>query len=183
MRIVLLLVGMLVGSVATRHASSSPPEHTCIVREAEPRIVTVERPVVREVIVEREVETVEGEEVEEEGDPIDMTRVFERVAAAIVPSGIHGRVLDASTGEPLPGATIVASDGQRSYTAIAVEDGGYDIALPAGRYTVTIYYADHVVDYPGIDVASDRRSLLYGRVLGGVSFSGTMSIDNVYIVE
>ncbi len=53
---------------------------------------------------------------------------------------ITGRVLDASTGKPLPGAVVVAASTEASsgWSAVAGADGAFALGeLPAGRYDLT----------------------------------------------
>ena len=72
---------------------------------------------------------------------------------------IEGVVKDKATGQPLPGATVVAtspaSKGQQ--VAITDEHGRYAIAnLPPGTYLVTLYYADQTIERKGVIAKVDK---------------------------
>ena len=73
------------------------------------------------------------------------------------PSMIHGQLIDSSTGNPLPGVTVVATSPQMqgAQTAITDENGYYAIAqLPTGDYLVTFYYLDATVERSSVAVNS-----------------------------
>ncbi len=68
---------------------------------------------------------------------------------------IQGVVVDSTTGDPLPGATITATSPavQGAETAITDEDGRYVIGnLPRGVYSVIVYYADVMVHGSSVTV-------------------------------
>src|SRR5438093_7780553 len=80
---------------------------------------------------------------------------------------ISGRVLAASTGDPLRKAIVIASSSAGNFPpAIADAEGRFVVAsLPAGRYTLTASKAGYVHTEasnpapipPGIDVADGAR--------------------------
>jgi N-acetylneuraminic acid mutarotase len=64
---------------------------------------------------------------------------------------ISGAVTDASTGKPVAGATVTISGG---YSATTDANGAYDLAVPAGSYTVDVSdYGYHDGSAAGVAVA------------------------------
>ncbi|HUH04601.1 MAG TPA: carboxypeptidase-like regulatory domain-containing protein, partial [Kofleriaceae bacterium] len=156
---------------------------------------------------------------------------------------VRGVVKDASTGEPIVGATVVATSRalQGQQAEITDGSGSYTLAnLPPGTYEVTVYFSDarfsrsnvlirlgktaqvnisidpkatggEIIRIEGtapiIDQGSTKTGITinqdytdnvptgrtFGAVLGaaagsqgdlyGVSFSGSTSVENVYIIE
>ena len=56
---------------------------------------------------------------------------------ALVAGIVNGLVTDASTGEPLIGATITYANGRGTTTDI---EGRFTLQIPKGRYTLTARY-------------------------------------------
>lgn len=64
--------------------------------------------------------------------------------------GIHGRITDLSTGEPLVTAQIIALN--TSYGTISDEGGFYHLALPAGRYQIKVQMVGYQSDTLEVEV-------------------------------
>lgn len=62
------------------------------------------------------------------------------VALVLAPMGtLHGRVVDATRGTPLPGRRVLAKGEEKSFASLVGPDGRYEITgLPAGRYDVRV---------------------------------------------
>lgn len=73
---------------------------------------------------------------------------------------IEGEIVDAKTGEPLAGVTIVAMrDDHDVRTQISDAEGYFRLhALPAARYRLDIYYADATVHLADVVVAPGERA-------------------------
>ncbi|MCA9673509.1 MAG: carboxypeptidase regulatory-like domain-containing protein [Kofleriaceae bacterium] len=77
---------------------------------------------------------------------------------------ISGVVTDQSTGDPLPGVTIVITGTTvASQTVITDENGYYKVSSlpPGGGYLVTFYYADITVERRGITVGINKTAPVY----------------------
>lgn len=104
-----------------------------------------------------------GPDVEAAPSPVEPVRV-KLVAAPDLPAGtgaVTGTLLD-SEGERIIGATVVVTSAalQGMQTAITEEDGTFEIRdLPPGRYAVTCYYAEQMLEH-AIDVAARKRTQL-----------------------
>ncbi len=101
---------------------------------------------------------------------------------------ITGKVIDARTGDPLAGCTVVASSKlSTTQTAITDEHGTYTIgALPSASYNLTFYYADHSGELTGVAVSElDARTADYAldTTPQPITFSGQDVLENTYIVE
>jgi hypothetical protein len=57
-------------------------------------------------------------------------------------AAIDGTVTDEDTGRGIAGAAILANQGTSDTAAISDETGHFHIAVPAGRYHLTLFYAD-----------------------------------------
>jgi len=83
-------------------------------------------------------------------------------------AGIRGAVVDERTGEPVVGATIVATGPslQGSQTAIALQpDAAYEVhQLPAGVYEVSVYYGDSITRFRGVPVEAGRVTAFRVRI-------------------
>jgi hypothetical protein len=80
-------------------------------------------------------------------------------------SSISGTVTDARTGEKLAGVTVVATaKGRETQTAITDESGRYSLAVPAGTYVVTFYYADVTVERTGVSVSASKATHVAQRI-------------------
>ena len=89
-----------------------------------------------------------------------------RTAAAqnLTTGAVQGVVSDKSTGDPLPGVTVVASSPalQGEQATITDEAGLYKItSLPAGTYELTFLYAELTVKRKGIDVSINKTTPAY----------------------
>ncbi|MDE5800134.1 MAG: TonB-dependent receptor [Paramuribaculum sp.] len=60
------------------------------------------------------------------------------IATAAYGRGIHGKVSEADSGEPLAYATVVANPG--NHVALTDADGAWQLNLPDGRYTIVVSY-------------------------------------------
>jgi hypothetical protein len=81
---------------------------------------------------------------------------------------IYGVVTDASTGEAIPGVTIiVTSPASASQTAITDEKGAYRITdLAPGEYLVTFYYLDATIERAGVPVGVQKTTPVYQKISG-----------------
>ena len=62
---------------------------------------------------------------------------------------IEGVVVDKTSGDPLPGVTVIVTSPamKRTETAITDENGRYKVTgLPTGTYLVTFYYLDRTIE-------------------------------------
>ena len=114
-------------------------------------------------------------------------------------SAILGRVADKRTGEPLIGATVIASSAALAgeQTAITDGQGAYELTgLPAGTYQLTFYYNDLTDARDGVAVSSLDATHLVEELDTSrgptwidvnesidVSFTGTEDMDNTYIID
>jgi hypothetical protein len=74
---------------------------------------------------------------------------------------LEGQVTDAATGEPIPGATVVASGaGGSQHTAVSDGNGRYRIVAPPGSYKLTFYYADITVERTGVKIAASTATAI-----------------------
>jgi hypothetical protein len=123
---------------------------------------------------------------------------------------IVGSARDAQTGELLVGVTVVVGARGTDQVALTDETGYYQITdLDPDTYTVTFYYADATIEHAGISVAAHKSTPLnpkfdsnggstyvknipitrhFEPVLNeadgeGVSFTGTTTVENEYVVE
>lgn len=140
----------------------------------------------------------------------DESRRLARLEASLGPydGALRGQVREMSTGEALPGVTVVVELASGSQAAISDDEGWYELgALPPGTYTVTFYYADTRVEYEQITVRARHVTPLYAQIMQvhinvigvdrhfedfedladsddeGVSFSSGTTIENEYVVE
>jgi hypothetical protein len=67
---------------------------------------------------------------------------------------LQGRVTDAETGSGVAGATVVAAHGDSNDAAVSDATGHFHLAVPPGRYRVTVYFNDATVDAGERDVAA-----------------------------
>ena len=75
----------------------------------------------------------------EAGQTLTANAALAPLPPAPQPLTLTGRVTDASTGAPLPGATLTATSGTVTLTATSGTDGRYTIAdLPAGMVTIVV---------------------------------------------
>ena len=80
---------------------------------------------------------------------------------------IQGVVKDESTGEALPGVTVVvAGQGSQPQTTITDENGFYKVTSlpPGGGYLVTFYYADIVLERRNIQVGVGKTAPVYVKI-------------------
>ncbi|HET9346132.1 MAG TPA: carboxypeptidase regulatory-like domain-containing protein [Candidatus Limnocylindrales bacterium] len=100
----------------------------------------------------------------EDGDPNNVYgdgRIDAKAAVDLVATGgtLSGRVTDIDTDDPIPGATITASDGEREFVAIADSNGEYSLFLAAGSYLVTAQafgYAPGIAS--GVEIVTDETT-------------------------
>jgi outer membrane receptor protein involved in Fe transport len=80
---------------------------------------------------------------------------------------IQGVVKDESTGEALPGVTVVVSSGgTQPQTTLTDENGFYKVTSlpPGGGYLVTFYYADIVLERRNIQVGVNKTAPVYVKI-------------------
>jgi hypothetical protein len=80
---------------------------------------------------------------------------------------IQGRIIEAESGEPLPGVTVVITSPvlQGSQTAISDDNGTYKVnELPPGTYLVTFYYVKATVERSGITVGVNQTTPVFQRL-------------------
>ncbi|WP_110181871.1 carboxypeptidase-like regulatory domain-containing protein [Nocardioides solisilvae] len=116
--------------------------------------------------------------------------------AQVAPVDVTGTLTLASSGEPVPGAslelTVPAEGGGRATAAYTTTDaqGGYSVQVPVGRYDVLVTPPDRpfgpqveleaVVTGPGVVdlVLDDTATLLAGRVTGdGAPVAATVALQ------
>jgi outer membrane receptor protein involved in Fe transport len=97
-----------------------------------------------------------------------VTGMFDVALAQDATSGaIQGVVKDESTGEALPGVTVViAGPSSQPQTTITDENGFYKVtSLPPGvGYIVTFYFADIVLERQGITVGVNKTAPVYVKM-------------------
>ena len=92
--------------------------------------------------------------------------------AQVVAGVIEGRVVDATTGEPLPGAKIAASGGGETASD---RDGRFRLPVPAGAHTVVVSYLgreDHVEE---VNVSARGLTRLEVK-MAAVSFAENVTV-------
>ncbi|HTJ41580.1 MAG TPA: von Willebrand factor type A domain-containing protein [Kofleriaceae bacterium] len=80
---------------------------------------------------------------------------------------IEGVVTDVDSGQPLPGATVVATSPalQGEQVVITDDNGRYRIEnLPPGTYTITVYYNDQTVQRAGIAVGVAKSATVSMKI-------------------
>lgn len=91
-----------------------------------------------------------------------------RVHAQSTTTGaIQGQVVDADTGDNLPGVTVVVTSPvlQGTQTAVSDENGIYKITgLPPGTYLVTFYINRLTIERPGITVGLDKTTPVFQKI-------------------
>lgn len=119
-------------------------------------------------------------------DPLGVTFTAETTGA------LQGVIVDAATGEPLIGATVVASSPSLPglQTAITDESGAYQLAdLPQGTYVLDIYYLETTQQRAGVEVAVGERAVANvsfsvatpGQVIGIDQVEMGLPLDDSYI--
>ncbi|HTM23286.1 MAG TPA: carboxypeptidase regulatory-like domain-containing protein [Kofleriaceae bacterium] len=123
---------------------------------------------------------------------------------------IRGEVRDAATGEPLPGATLVATSPALTGEQAVITDelGEFQFTgLPPGTYQVTAYYSDVTVERSGVVVAAGTTAQVNLKIDTsksggelilitdkapavdssadrlGVTFSGSTSLESSYVAD
>lgn len=92
--------------------------------------------------------------------------------------GVTGLV-SARDGKPIPGVTVVVTSPSLNITAAEISDdnGQYAVAVPAGSYTVTFYYAASKFERTGIVVPPHGQALTHQKIDLDAAESGeTMTI-------
>ena len=141
---------------------------------------------------------------EKKSRPLRLPEPIHLRLAGVVPGQIHGRVLDASTAAPLPGALVRAWRGVLDPSgdlmsegfaggARAGEDGAFTLALPAGEYRLYAVARSGGICYKSKDFAAEsiaghERYLVLpleagALVRGRVAFAATPPLYpvNVYL--
>src|SRR5688572_17910073 len=80
---------------------------------------------------------------------------------------IRGTVVDQATGEPVPGATIVATSPALAGEQVVISDeaGTYVISnLPPGTYALTVYYSDLVLERGNVIAAAGKTAVVNLKV-------------------
>ncbi|OLF14291.1 hypothetical protein BLA60_03915 [Actinophytocola xinjiangensis] len=104
---------------------------------------------------------------------------YEATARVAVPSGIAGTVSAAGTGEPVAGATVVVTPGNRTLTTKA--DGAFATRLAPGTYELTVTAFGHdtatvpvaVTENTFVDVDVPLTVVPNGSLTGVVTFTET----------
>jgi outer membrane receptor protein involved in Fe transport len=90
------------------------------------------------------------------------------VASAQTTTGaVQGRVVDASTGDPIPGVTVIATSPslQGAQAEISDETGAYFIgSLPPGIYEVTFLYLELEVRRTGVQVSVGSTTPVHAKI-------------------
>ena len=215
LRIVVLVgVAAVTGWFARGVATGSPaaPVAAAAMPAPPPRVVYVTAPAREEPPPPDEELEPDAGEIDEGEDVGELLARVQREAAPPPPPEpphnlITGIVTNPGATERLPGVTVVVTGSQidGSRTAITDESGEFEIAdLPAGSYTVTLFYIDATVERTNVIVSSLRHTSLdteidtgsYIRTIDvpartfesvldgeGISFSGGTSVDNTYLVD
>lgn len=115
---------------------------------------------------------------------------YEAVRAVLTAGDLRGRVIDAETGEPIPGPLVtgVALDSSSRFTALGfspardvpIATGSYSLTVPAGNYDITVdawgYASDtfpRQVVFPGtLSVADFALSPLPRHTVSGIVRTG-----------
>ena len=86
--------------------------------------------------------------------------------AAAIDGHIHGVITDKASHDTLGGATVIATDARgNQHTAMSGDNGAFTIdALPAGPYTVTVYYADTTDMHKNVNVSAGNTTQLSATV-------------------
>ncbi|HVV86878.1 MAG TPA: von Willebrand factor type A domain-containing protein [Kofleriaceae bacterium] len=92
---------------------------------------------------------------------------------------IRGRVSDAATGEPLPGATVVATAGKTVVTAITEDDGTYELTgLAPGTYLLTFYWGGVSVERRHVVVAVAKVTEVLQKLDGKAAAGEAITIED-----
>lgn len=137
---------------------------------------------------------------------LEVDHIAELEETLVDRGAVRGRVHDWNTGEKLVGVTVVLSSpelGNNIQVAVTDEHGYYEVTqLPAGTYLATFFYNNMTLERPDVTVVAtkvtpvfvkiDSRVIPIPRRTGdfvenddgfGVSFSGTTSIEHVYLID
>lgn len=95
-------------------------------------------------------------------------------ARAQAPGTVEGRVVDAETGTPLPGANVVIVGTQRGTTT--GEDGRYTLSVPAGTVTLQVSYVGYSTVRREADVEGGET------VTVDVQLQPGTNLDNLVVV-
>jgi hypothetical protein len=109
-------------------------------------------------------EALPDEDDESVGIDVDVALENARVATS---GAVQGTIRESSTGEMLPGATVVVTSpallGEQ--VAITDENGFFRITgLPEGTYLTTIYYIDARVEYSNVGVYAGKTTPVYQSI-------------------
>lgn len=74
------------------------------------------------------------------------------------PTGVEGTVVDADTGQPLAGVTVVAQSTDPAILAISDTSGRYFFALPVGTFTVVAYFGSDQATVPRFTTRAGLRT-------------------------
>src|SRR5688500_9816256 len=91
-----------------------------------------------------------------EAPPSNQTEPSKQVEAPSGQGVVRTTIVDAATGEPLAGATVVIGDLQ--YDDVAGPDGVSRLTVPGGTYDVTVYYADLTTRVTGVPVSPHEET-------------------------
>jgi subtilisin family serine protease len=145
-------------SMAAPHAAGT----LALMLSAEPGLsIDAAFDAVRSTAVDRPDTTCGGDA---DGDPNNVYghgRIDAAEAVALVATGgqLAGTVTDATTLDPIAGATVNATSGDRTYSVVTSEDGSYLLFLPAGTWDVSVDafgYAPAVVT--GVEIVTDQTT-------------------------
>ena len=92
--------------------------------------------------------------------------------------GIHGLVYDASTNEPIVGATITVQNHDADYSTVTTHTiGDFHRPIKGGTYTLTISKDDYIPQTVEVTVADNQRVDLEPIYLESVSASQTLELE------
>lgn len=157
----LILMSLVVACDAKRAPPTRAPVRAAAVQPLPPP-----RPAVRATpvpVLEVE-EALPDEDDESVGIDVDVALENARVATS---GTVQGTIRESSTGEMLPGATVVVTSpallGEQ--VTITDENGFFRITgLPEGTYLATIYYIDARVEYANVGVYAGKTTPVYQSI-------------------
>jgi subtilisin family serine protease len=145
-------------SMAAPHASGT----LALMLSAEPNLgMNAAFDAVRSAAVDRPDTTCGGDA---DGDPNNVYgdgRIDAAQAVALVATGGHlaGTVTDAGTSDPIPGATVLAHMGDRTYSATTDGAGEYLLFLPAGTWDVSVDAFGYETGVAtGVEIVTDQTT-------------------------
>jgi hypothetical protein len=92
--------------------------------------------------------------------------------------GLHGRVTDSETGEPIAGASVTVTSPVQSETQTSTASGGYNfLSLAPDTYTLTVRKDGYsVTQVPGITIISDQQRSVDAHLQKEVKTIGRVAV-------